>query len=94
MESWKDSRAPALAEKLTNSDNAIDANIPSEFADLHLNDVEGEAVAVEDLAWLVPTNVYHNASAYTVPAADHPDTAALMVLAPYLRNGYFAQCHS
>ena len=88
VESWKDSRAPALAEKLTNTDNAIDANIPSEFADLHLNDVEGEAVAVEDLAWLVPTNVYHNASAYTVPAADHPDTAALMVLAPYLRNGY------
>ena len=36
----------------------------------------------------MPTNVYHNASAYTVPAADHPDTAALMVLAPYLRNGY------
>lgn len=46
------------------------------------------ALDVEDLAWLVPTNVYHNASAYTVPAADHPDTAALMVLAPYLRNGY------
>jgi hypothetical protein len=88
VESWQDSRAPALAEKLTNTDNAIDANIPSEFADLHLNDVEGESVAVEDLAWLVPTNVYHNASAYTVPAADHPDTAALMVLAPYLRNGY------
>lgn len=88
VDSWKDSQAPALAEKLTNSDRGIDDSVPSEFADLHLNDVEGESVAVEDLAWLVPTNVYHNASAYTVPAADHPDTAALMVLAPYLRNGY------
>src|SRR5690606_41475943 len=47
-----------------------------------------EEVTADDLAWLVPTNVYHNASAYSVPAADHPDTAALMVLAPYLRNGY------
>ncbi|MER2163161.1 MAG: insulinase family protein, partial [Psychrobacter alimentarius] len=88
VDSWKNSQAPALAEKLTNSDRSIDDSVPSEFADLHLNDVEGESVAVEDLAWLVPTNVYHNASAYTVPAADHPDTAALMVLAPYLRNGY------
>ena len=93
VDSWKDSQAPALAEKLTNSDRSIDDSVPSEFADLQLtqvveNDVEGESVAVEDLAWLVPTNVYHNASAYTVPAADHPDTAALMVLAPYLRNGY------
>jgi Zn-dependent M16 (insulinase) family peptidase len=104
VESWKDSRAPALAEQLTNSDSDVDANIPSEFADLQLNSVlNGEkdtaqavendadksaSVDVEDLAWLVPTNVYHNASAYSVPAADHPDTAALMVLAPYLRNGY------
>ncbi|BFM04232.1 insulinase family protein [Psychrobacter alimentarius] len=93
VDSWKGSQAPTLAEKLTNSDRGIDDNVPSEFADLQLtrvveNDVEGESVAVEDLAWLVPTNVYHNASAYTVPAADHPDTAALMVLAPYLRNGY------
>lgn len=40
------------------------------------------------MAWLVATNVYHNAAAYPAVAADHPDTAALMVLAPYLRNGY------
>ncbi|TXD96371.1 peptidase M16 [Psychrobacter frigidicola] len=100
VNSWKDSRAEELAEKDINTES----NVPSEFANLTLNPaldgeqntakvIEGSVpVNVEDdfkdLAWLVATNVYHNASAYTVPAADHPDTAALMVLAPYLRNGY------
>ena len=95
VDSWKDSQAPKIAEQLNNSDAGIEDNIPSEFTELQLdaalngeNTAVTEEVAVEDLAWLVPTNVYHNASAYTVPAADHPDTAALMVLAPYLRNGY------
>jgi len=100
VDSWKDSQAPKIAEKITNSDAGIEDNIPSEFAELQLDAAlngekdavkaleNGVALDVEDLAWLVPTNVYHNASAYTVPAADHPDTAALMVLAPYLRNGY------
>lgn len=100
VESWKDSQAPALAAQLGASDATIKDTIPSEFAELHLAAaLNGEtdtikaresssALDAEDLAWLVPTNVYHNASAYRVPAADHPDTAALMVLAPYLRNGY------
>lgn len=42
----------------------------------------------DDVAWLVATNVYHNASVYPAVTAGHPDCAALMVLAPYLRNGY------
>ena len=96
VNSWKDSRATELANK----DIDIEGHVPSEFADLTLNPAldgdgdtskaiqNGDTVDVADLAWLVATNVYHNASAYTVPAADHPDTAALMVLAPYLRNGY------
>ena len=101
VDSWKDSQALQAAENVINTE----ANIPSEFANLHLDtalngetnavkalesgdDVKNDVLDVADLAWLVPTNVYHNASAYTVPAADHPDTAALMVLAPYLRNGY------
>jgi len=96
VDSWKDSRTPELAEKVITTES----NIPSEFADLTLNPAlngeesatkaieSGATIEVEDLAWLVATNVYHNASAYTVPAADHPDTAPLMVLAPYLRNGY------
>ncbi|HSP86361.1 MAG TPA: insulinase family protein [Psychrobacter sp.] len=95
VDSWKDSQAPKTAEKISNSAIDIEANIPSEFTELQLNAALSgentaviEEVVVEDLAWLVPTNVYHNASAYTVPTADHPDTAALMVLAPYLRNGY------
>jgi hypothetical protein len=100
VDSWKDSQAPKIAAQLKNTDASIEDNIPSEFAELQLDTaLNGDkdavealesdvALDVEDLAWLVPTNVYHNASAYTVPAADHPDTAALMVLAPYLRNGY------
>ncbi len=100
VDSWKDSSAQKLAEKLKDSDAGIEDNIPSEFADLQLDPAlngeqdavktieSGTTADVEDLAWLVPTNVYHNASVYTAPAADHPDTAALMVLAPYLRNGY------
>ncbi|WP_352336930.1 insulinase family protein [Psychrobacter sp. 16-MNA-CIBAN-0192] len=96
VNSWKDSRAAKLATKDINT--AV--NIPREFADLTINPAldgedntpeianNGETVDVADLAWLVATNVYHNASAYTVPAPEHPDTAALMVLAPYLRNGY------
>lgn len=91
IDSWSDSQAPKANESRSTEDS-----VPSEFASLQLNDTlsgetetaKTEDVTVEDLAWLVPTNVYHNASAYTVPAADHPDTAALMVLAPYLRNGY------
>lgn len=94
VDSWQQSKAPVFDTQavLTN------ASIPIEFTKLELNPVlsgEQDLVQVlesdpivEDLAWLVATNVYHNASAYSVPAADHPDTAALMVLAPYLRNGY------
>ena len=94
IDSWKDSSAPVFdANAKLNNDY-----IPNEFTQLELDaTLDGKADAstalesnpiVEDLAWLVATNVYHNASAYSVPAADHPDTAALMVLAPYLRNGY------
>jgi len=92
VDSWQDGKSSIANAKL------IEDNIPSEFTQLKLDPtLSGESDAVkalesdpiaEDLAWLVATNVYHNASAYSVPAADHPDTAALMVLAPYLRNGY------
>jgi Zn-dependent M16 (insulinase) family peptidase len=41
-----------------------------------------------DLAWLIQTNVQYCAAAYPAPVVDHPDTAALMVLGPYLRNGF------
>ncbi|MBO1531229.1 insulinase family protein [Psychrobacter sp. F1192] len=94
VSSWQDSKA---SEQTISADD-VESNVPSEFADLTLDPaLNGEKDAtralehnpiVQDMAWLVATNVYHNASAYTVPAADHPDTAALMVLAPYLRNGY------
>ncbi len=93
-ESWQNSDTP----KFDATARLSTVNIPSEFSELTLDvALSGETDVtqaleshpiVEDLAWLVATNVYHNASAYTVPAADHPDTAALMVLAPYLRNGY------
>ena len=98
VKSWKDSRASELAVRT--ADINIEDGIPSEFVSLTLDPAldgesatdqataSGAAIDVADLAWLVATNVYHNASVYSAPAADHPDTAALMVLAPYLRNGY------
>ncbi|UNU74062.1 insulinase family protein [Moraxella nasovis] len=42
----------------------------------------------EDIAWLISTNVYHNAAVYPATTSDHDDTPALMVLAPFMRNGY------
>lgn len=41
-----------------------------------------------DQAWLIQANVQFCASAYTAVDVSHPDAAALMVLAGYLRNGY------
>ena len=101
VDSWKDSQATTASNDLTNAVANIPSEFANLQLDTALNgatdtvktlesgdDVKNDVLDVADLAWLVPTNVYHNASAYTVPAADHPDTAALMVLAPYLRNGY------
>lgn len=42
----------------------------------------------QDIAWLIATNVYHNATAYPATTSGHDDTPALMILAPFLRNGY------
>jgi len=88
VKSWQDDK------KVADFDG-LNSQIPSDFAKVSIDDIgtrdgsdiDNGAMAT-DLAWLVATNVYHNASAYKVPPADHPDTAALMVLAPYLRNGY------
>ncbi|MDO5651975.1 MAG: insulinase family protein [Moraxella sp.] len=41
-----------------------------------------------DIAWLIATNVHHNAAVYPAVTSNHDDAAALMVLAPFLRNGY------
>ncbi len=42
----------------------------------------------DDVAWLIQTNVQFCAAAYPATQVDHPDTASLMVLGPYLRNGF------
>ncbi|MEW5757473.1 MAG: insulinase family protein [Pseudomonadota bacterium] len=39
-------------------------------------------------AWITSTQVNFCAKAYPTVAADHPDSPALMVLAPFLRNGF------
>ncbi|WP_296405904.1 insulinase family protein, partial [Psychrobacter sp.] len=79
--------------KVEQDSQELRKSIPTEYTQLELE--RGSAQPnltadrqAEDMAWLVATNVYHNAAAYPVVPADHPDTAALMVLAPYLRNGY------
>ena len=81
--------------KVEQDSQALANSIPAEYTQLQLergSAVPQEAASLDrqadDMAWLVATNVYHNATAYPVVPADHPDTAALMVLAPYLRNGY------
>ncbi len=96
VNSWQDTKAQASDTQAI--DISTESTIPREFAALDLDPaLNGTADAslaleynpiVDDIAWLVATNVYHNASVYTVPPAEHPDTAPLMVLAPYLRNGY------
>ena len=81
--------------KVEQDSQALANSIPAEYTQLQLergSAVPQEAASLDrqadDMAWLVATNVYHNAAAYPVVPVDHPDTAALMVLAPYLRNGY------
>ncbi len=49
-------------------------------------DVAQSAGAVDDLAWLVQTNVQFCAASYAAVPQGHSDAAALMVLGPYLRN--------
>lgn len=46
------------------------------------------ANSVQDVAWLIQANVQFCAAAYPAVAVEHADTAALMVLGPYLRNGF------
>ncbi|MEC7120268.1 MAG: peptidase M16, partial [Pseudomonadota bacterium] len=45
-------------------------------------------VAEAEVAWLIQANVQFCAAAYPAVPLDHPDVAALMVLGPYLRNGF------
>ncbi len=45
-------------------------------------------MAEADLAWLIQSNVQFCAAAYPAVPLDHADSAALMVLGPYLRNGF------
>ncbi|WP_066801674.1 insulinase family protein [Moraxella oblonga] len=42
----------------------------------------------KDIAWLIATNVHHNAIAYPAVTSGHADAPALTILAPFLRNGY------
>lgn len=69
--------------------NNLANNVPTEFAEQPLIDPANLTRAEsDDMAWLVATNVYHNAASYEAVPAGHEDAAALLVLGPYLRNGY------
>ncbi len=52
------------------------------------NQMQQQSPSTQDTAWLIQTNVQFCAAAYPAPVVDHPDTAAMMVLGPYLRNGF------
>ena len=67
----------------TNQPNDAHAQVPLAFDTLmDADDTES------DKAWLIATNVYHNACAYAATPTEHEDTPALMALAHFLRNGY------
>ncbi|XID74047.1 insulinase family protein [Alkanindiges sp. WGS2144] len=42
----------------------------------------------QDIAWLIQANVQFCAAAYPAVPVNHPDACALMVLGPYLKNGF------
>lgn len=68
-------------EKVWASDVVTQSNAQAE--------IEAQAEAnSKDVAWLIQTNVQFCAASYPATVVDHPDTAALMVLGPYLRNGF------
>lgn len=69
-------------EKVWASDVVIESNLKAEVDALTNN------ANTKDLAWLIQTNVQFCAVSYPATVVDHPDTAALMVLGPYLRNGF------
>jgi presequence protease len=60
-------------------------NVPK--AEVSLKQVERDSDS-QDEAWLVQANVQFCATAYPAVEVAHPDAAALMVLAGYLRNGF------
>ncbi|MBC7751345.1 MAG: peptidase M16, partial [Candidatus Saccharibacteria bacterium] len=68
-------------EEVWASDVVIESNAQAEI------DRQG-LTSAKDLAWLIQTNVQFCAVSYPATVVDHPDTAALMVLGPYLRNGF------
>ncbi|MDO5768844.1 MAG: peptidase M16, partial [Psychrobacter sp.] len=70
------------------TESQVIESIPTDFSKLQLLAAKDYVNDTADIAWLVATNVYHNAAVYPATTADDPDTAALMILAPYLRNGY------
>lgn len=45
----------------------------------------------QDTAWLIASNVFHNAAAYPAVPTGHKDAPALMVLGIYLQQGYLHQ---
>ena len=58
------------------------------FLDSSALPVVSHVVDNQDIAWLIQANVQFCAAAYPAVAVDHPDACALMVLGPYLRNGF------
>ncbi len=89
VQSWQeDMTSPEQQAQLASWQADIDLDIPAEFIQPLTATEQLTGANSKDMAWLVATNVYHNASAYQATPAEHPDTPALMVLAPYLRNGY------
>ncbi len=80
----EDSQQTRLSDEISRvwRDTPVDAALPVAAIPATIQDKPA------DLAWLIQANVQFCAAAYPAPVVDHPDTAALMVLGPYLRNGF------
>lgn len=76
------SKLSSEIEKVWASDVVVESNAHAEV-DAFTNNANSK-----DVAWLIQTNVQFCATSYPATVVDHPDTAALMVLGPYLRNGF------
>jgi len=77
-------RLPVLSDEIVRIWQAT----PASDTETQLTALITASAPASDTAWLIQANVQFCAESYPVTSVDHPDTAALMVLGPYLRNGF------
>lgn len=82
------SLAEQVIEVWQPTDTVADAAYKPATLPVTQHPVEQDDIKHKDIAWLIQANVQFCAAAYPAVAVDHPDACALMVLGPYLKNGF------